>query len=157
MGWFIPFRAIHFSNKATYGPERPQEQPPREQLLHLAKTCKSSVQAEGLRGSGGAALRSSKPMAVAVKTKPFWGRWITHFSGDWDVRRGYRILTHGHMGSDGLQQRRTMNRFFRMRNELKFAGSHLGPKIRWEQTAFMVPNAGSRMVIDGTCQNSNYT
>ena len=32
---------------------------------------------------------------------PFWGRCTTHFrtyfSGDWDVRWGYGLLTHGHI------------------------------------------------------------
>ena len=38
--------------------------------------------------------RGSTPMV------PWWGR-CTHlslFRGDWDVHRGYGILTHGHMG-----------------------------------------------------------
>ena len=26
------------------------------------------------------------------------GEFTTHFSGDWDVHWGYRLLTHGHIG-----------------------------------------------------------
>ena len=59
--------------------------------------------------SGGGAPKKSlscSEMAVVVKTNgiPFWlvGKFTTHFrtyfTGDWDVHRGYGLLTHGQIG-----------------------------------------------------------